>query len=111
LEKVLTERLGKLVLGADVTVVPKEINSLKVYLVGGVRKEGPVAITRSMTVLQAITEAGGLTEYAKAKKIYVLRNQGGKQVRMPFDYHAVIKGEHEEQNIVLMPDDTVVVPR
>jgi polysaccharide export outer membrane protein len=111
LERSLTEKLGKYVVGADVTVVPSQIVSNKIYLIGGVRREGPVVLSRSMTVLQAITEAGGVTDYAKTKRIYVLRNQDGKQVRLPFDYNAVIKGERIEQNITLMPDDTVVVPR
>lgn len=111
LERALTEKLSKFVVGADVTVVPVQIVSYKVYLLGGVRKEGPVLLTRSMTVLQAITEAGGLSDYAKTKKIYVLRNQDGKQVRLPFDYKSVIRGERMEQNIILLPDDTVVVPR
>jgi polysaccharide export outer membrane protein len=111
LEKALTEKLSKFVVGADVTVVPKEITSHKIYLVGGVRREGPVLLSRSMTVLQAITEGGGLSDYAKSKKIYVLRNQDGKQVKLPFDYHSVIRGERMEQNIALLPDDTIVVPR
>jgi polysaccharide export outer membrane protein len=63
-----------------------------------------------MTVLQALNEAGGLTEYAKRKKIYVLRNDGGKQIRLPFDYTAVIRGERPEQNILVRAEDTVVVP-
>jgi polysaccharide biosynthesis/export protein len=111
LEELLTEKLKSYVLTADVTVVPKDINSLKIYMIGGVRKEGPVPMTAPMTVLQAITEAGGLSEYAKAKKIYVLRDEDGRKVRFPFDYKAVIKGERMEQNITLMPNDMVVVPR
>jgi polysaccharide export outer membrane protein len=63
-----------------------------------------------MTVLQAINEAGGLGEWASRKKIYILRNIDGKQVKLPFDYSAVIKGQHLEQNITLLPDDTIVVP-
>jgi polysaccharide export outer membrane protein len=63
-----------------------------------------------MSVLQAISEAGGLTDYAKRKKIYVLRTENGKQYRLPFNYDAVIKGERMEENIPIMPDDTIVVP-
>jgi polysaccharide export outer membrane protein len=79
--------------------------------VGGLKKEGPIPMYTTMTVLQAINEAGGLTDYAKRKKIYVLRNEGGKQVRFPFDYQAVIKGEQMQQNIMLRPNDMVVVPQ
>jgi polysaccharide export outer membrane protein len=63
-----------------------------------------------MTVLQTLVAAGGLTEYAKTKKIYVLRTVNGRHMRLPFDYNAVIRGEREEQNIQVLPDDTVVVP-
>lgn len=111
LEKVLTEKLSSFIRGADVTVVAKEINSLKAYLVGAVKKEGPVQLRAQMTVLKAINEAGGLTDYAKRRKIYILRSENGKEIRLPFDYQAVIKGENMRQNIVLRPDDTIVVPQ
>lgn len=111
LEGLLTAQIGKFIRGADVTVIPTQIHSQKIYMIGGVKKEGAVPLQSSMTVLQAITECGGLTDYAKPRKIYVLRNQGGKQVRLPFDYEAVIEGLHPEQNIQLVPNDTVVVPR
>jgi polysaccharide export outer membrane protein len=110
LEKTLAEKLSKLINGPDVTVVAKEIHSLKVYLAGAVRKEGPVPLLHPMTVLQAINEAGGLTDYAKRRKIYILRQESGKQTRLPFDYQAVIKGEQPSQNILVMPNDMIVVP-
>jgi polysaccharide export outer membrane protein len=110
LEKLLAERLVRFIRDADVTVIPTEIVSQRVYLVGAVRKEGPLPLLSSMTVLQALNAAGGLNEYAKKRKIYVLRTEHGKQVRLPFDYAAVIRGEHTEQNIELHLDDTIVVP-
>ena len=111
LQQSLTSKLDKLIRGADVTVVVKEIHSKKVYLVGQVTKIGPMPLTSDdTTVLQALAEAGGLTPYAKKKKIYVLRIENGKRLKLPFDYDAVVKGEHLEQNVALRPDDTVVVP-
>ncbi len=110
LEAHLAERFGKLIDEPDVTVIPKMIQSMRIYLVGAVKKEGPIAMTGPMTVLQAITEGGGVTDYAKKKKIYILRNDSGRQVRLPFDYHAVLRGEKIEQNILLRPEDTIVVP-
>lgn len=110
LEKKLTEKLTQLIHGADVTVIPKQIHSQKVYILGAVKTEGPIVLTAPMTVLQALVEAGGLTDYAKRKKIYILRSQNGKQQRLPFDYDAVLKGERMEMNIQVMPDDTIVVP-
>jgi polysaccharide export outer membrane protein len=109
-EAMIAEELSHFITDANVTVVVAEINSKKIYLVGALKKEGPVAYSYRMSVMQAISEGGGLTDYAKRKKIYVLRSEGGRQTRVPFNYDAVIKGEHMEMNIALLPDDTVVVP-
>ena len=109
-EKAIAAKLARYINAADVTVIVREIHSRKVYMVGAVRTVGPVPLTGSMTVLQAITQAGGLTDYAKRKQIYVLRTENGKQMKMPFNYEAVINGQGVEQNILLAPNDTVVVP-
>jgi polysaccharide export outer membrane protein len=110
-EKTITELLSKQIRAADVTVIVSGINSKKVFFVGGgVKREGPIAYTYRMTIMQGISEAGGLTDYAKRKKIYVLRNENGRQYKLPFDYDAVLKGEHMELNLPLLPGDTIVVP-
>jgi polysaccharide biosynthesis/export protein len=110
-ERMLSERLSRYIHGADVAVIVKEVHSRRVYLVGGVRAVGAVELKGPMTVLQALTQSGGVTDYAKRKQIYVLRVENGKQTKLPFNYEAVIKGENVEQNIVLLPNDTVVVPQ
>jgi polysaccharide export outer membrane protein len=110
LKDLLVEKFSHYINNPVVTVDAREIHSRKIYLVGNVKKEGPVPLSQPMTVLQAINEAGGLGEWASRKKIYILRNIDGKQVKLPFDYSAVIKGQHLEQNITLLPDDTIVVP-
>ena len=110
LQASLTEKLSRYINQPVVSVVVKEINSRRIYVTGGVRKEGPISLIRPMTVLQAINEAGGFSEWAKKSKIYVLRKADGKQVKLRFDYKAFLRGKNLEQNIVLMPDDTVVVP-
>ena len=109
-EKAITERLSKLINEPDVTVIVTAINSKKVYVVGAVRKEGPLAYTYRMSVMQAISEAGGLNDYAKRKKIYILRNENGKEYRLFFNYDEVIRGEKTEQNVQLLPGDTLVIP-
>jgi polysaccharide export outer membrane protein len=110
LEQQLGTKLSKLIREAEVTVLVKEIHSERVYLIGAVRKEGPLVLQAPITVLQAIAEAGGLTDYAKRGSIYILRQENAKQTRIPFDYSAVIKGQRAEQNVMLRPGDTVVVP-
>jgi polysaccharide export outer membrane protein len=110
LERVLVDKLALFVKDPNVTILVKEIRSKKVYLVGAVQKTGPIAMDYEMSVLQALSEAGGLTVFAKSKHIYILRAEKGTEERIPFNYDAVIKGKHMEQNVVLRPGDTVVVP-
>lgn len=111
LEKELSLRFAHFFREADISVIVKEVHSEKVYLIGAVKKEGPITVKAPLTVLQAVAEAGGLTDYAKRGKIYILRRDNGKEVRLPFDYGAVIQGKRSEQNIILRPGDTVVVPQ
>jgi polysaccharide biosynthesis/export protein len=109
-ELLITKRLAQFIRGADVTVVVSKINSTKAYVIGAVKKEGPISLPYRMTILQALSEAGGLTDYAKRKKIYLLRTENGKQFRFPFNYEAVIKGQQMGENIPVIPGDTIVVP-
>jgi polysaccharide export outer membrane protein len=61
-------------------------------------------------VMQLIAVAGGLTEFAKAKSISIMRVEAGKTKTLPFNYKNVAQGKNAQQNIVLKPGDTVVVP-
>jgi polysaccharide export outer membrane protein len=110
LQSALAEKLKPFVTVPQVTVAVTQINSRKVYLIGQAAREGHFLINSSTTVLQVIAEAGGLRDFAKRKKIYILRNQGQQQLRFSFDYDAVIRGKKEDQNILLQPGDTIVVP-
>jgi polysaccharide export outer membrane protein len=64
-----------------------------------------------MTVLQAITEAGGPTDFAKKDKMYVLRTENGKQFRLNFDYKKVIEGQNPEQNVWVRAGDYLYIPQ
>jgi polysaccharide biosynthesis/export protein len=110
LETMLTREFSHYINNPAVTVIVKEINSQKVYLVGGVVRPGSLPLRTPMTILQVLAEAGGLTDYAKRKKIYILRKDGGQESRISFNYEAVLKGENAEQNIPVRAGDTIVVP-
>lgn len=110
-EAAITEKLGKFITDPNVTVVVAIINSKKIYMIGAVRKEGTLAYTYGMTVMQALSEAGGLNDYAKRKKIYILRTENGREYRLDFNYEEVVRGENMGQNRVLLPGDTVVIPQ
>jgi polysaccharide biosynthesis/export protein len=106
----VTESLRKFMNEPQVTVIVSEINSQRVYVAGEVLRAGAFPLIPGMTVLQAISSAGGFTTFANVKKIHVMRLVNGKHIEIPFNYREVIKGDKPEQNIVLQPGDTVVVP-
>jgi polysaccharide export outer membrane protein len=110
LASVITEGLKKFMNSPQVTVSVSEINSRRVYVTGEVTRPGAYPLLPGMTVLQALTSAGGFTQFARIKKIYVLRTESGKQVKHPFNYNDVVKGQRSEDNILLVPGDTIVVP-
>ena len=105
----ITEKLKKYVSDPHVTVVVTQMNSKRIYAMGEVLKPGPMNLLPDMTVLQALS-ATGFTQFANTKGIYVLRNEGGKQTKIPINYKKLIKGEEMDQNLVLKPGDTIVVP-
>jgi len=109
-EKRIAEQLAKFYTDPNVTVVVTSMAPKKIYVTGGVKKEGPVPFTYGMRVMQAISEAGGLTDYAKRKKIYILHTEMGREYRLDFNYDEVLKGIRMEQNVLLVPGDTIVVP-
>jgi polysaccharide biosynthesis/export protein len=106
----LRESLAKYLTNPQVTVTVTEINSRRVYITGEVTRAGSLPLLPNMTVLQALSSAGGFTQFAKLKNIYVLRNEDGKQVKHPFNYKEVVKGKLAEQNILLQSGDVIVVP-
>jgi polysaccharide export outer membrane protein len=105
----LSLQLKKYVQDPLVTVLVQAVNSQRIFMVGEVGHVGPIPITPGMTPLQAIAAAGGLTPYAKSKHIYILRGSQGKQQKIFWNYKTALHGE-SQQNIVLQPGDTVVVP-
>ena len=102
-------KLKKFIQDPEVSVVLTQINSKVIYLLGEVGKKGPVQMTPGMTLLEAISSAGGLTDFANSKKIYILRNEDGKHQKIRVRYKQALKGD-PVSNLVLQPGDTIVVP-
>jgi polysaccharide export outer membrane protein len=98
--------LSKLIQKPNVTVTVQQVLSQKYYMDGEVGRPGEYQLASPTTVLEAISIAGGLREFANGKKIYVLR---GDQ-RLRFNYKQVIKGKNLDQNIYLQSGDHVIVP-
>src|SRR5262245_26435551 len=92
----------------NVTVVVNEINSRKVFITGQVVKPGPYVIAAPTTVLQLISMAGGLKDFADSKNIMIVRRESGQTSSHTFNYREIRR--NLRQNIELKPGDTVVVP-
>jgi len=106
----ITQGASKFIEEPTVSVVVKAINSRRVFITGQVAKPGPFPLGGPTTVLQLISIAGGIAEYAKKSEIVVIRNENGKTTTFPFNYDQVIKRKNLTQNIELKPGDTVIVP-
>jgi polysaccharide export outer membrane protein len=99
----------KFVRDPSATVIVKAVNSRKVYVVGEVARPGPFPLGSEMNVMQAIGEAGGFLETAKKGDVMIVRLENGKERRFKFNYNDVVRGKKVEQNIRLLPGDTIVV--
>lgn len=101
---------GKYLTDPNVTIVVRQVNSRKVFITGNVMMPDSYPLTGPRTVLQLIALAGGLTEYADSENISVIRLEGSQTRSLKFNYKDVTKGKKLEQNVLLQPGDTVVVP-
>lgn len=108
LANLISEGLKKYITNPQVTVSVSEINSRRVYVTGEVTKPGAYPLLPNMTALQLLTSAGGFTQFARTKNIYVLRTEAGKQVKHPFNYKDVVNGKSDD--VALQVGDTIVVP-
>ena len=110
LKDAITQRLQDYVTAPEVTVVVREIHSRRIYAMGKLNTPGPYPLAAGMTVVQALSTAGGFAEWADEKNILVIRREGEKEIQYKFDYKEYIAGKNLEQNILLKPNDTIVVP-
>jgi polysaccharide biosynthesis/export protein len=110
LKMVLTDRLKQYLSEPRVTVLVEEVNSYKVYVMGEVVTQGALTLKTKTDLLQAISLAGGFTTFAKKKEIIIIRNNGKKDARISVNYEKILSGKNPEQNLILEPGDTVVVP-
>ena len=105
----IKERLRKFINDPSVTVTVLAVNSKHIFILGEVGKPGELPLAPGIDPLQAIASVGGLTPYANAKHIYILRKSNGKQLKIPFDYKKAIKSG-DQQGVTLVAGDTIVVP-
>ena len=110
LKEIISKKLEAYVDVPEVTVILRESRSRRIYTIGKLNSPGPYTLEPDMTVLQALSTAGGFTEWADTKNIIIVRREGGKDIQLQFNYKEFIDGKKLEQNILLKPNDTLVVP-
>jgi len=110
LKEIITKKLKNFVTAPEVTVIVNESRSRIIYVIGQVNAPGPYPLAPDMTVLQALSTAGGFAEWADTKNIMIVRREGGKDIQLRFNHKKFISGKNLKQNILLKPNDTIVVP-
>lgn len=106
-EERITGKIKQYIPAAVVTVSVTGIDGSRVYVLGKVAEPGLVTLmSPSTTVLQVLSQVGGVDRFADANSIRVLR---GSTV-LPVRYNDLMRGAALETNVVLMPGDTILVP-
>lgn len=103
----LSEYISKPRVDIAVTEMRSQVASV---IGGGVVRSGQIELQRNTRVIEAIAAMGGLTPFAKKRRIRILRNTPDGQVEYGFDYTAFIRGEAPDSNLLLEPGDTIIVP-
>jgi len=106
----LTEKYKDFVDVPEVSVTVLESRSKRIYLLGRVARPGEYPMQKNMTVVQAISLAGGLAEWADSSDVKLIRKIKGTEKTFRVDYDAIVSGEDLSQNVLLQPDDTIFVP-
>jgi polysaccharide export outer membrane protein len=114
LRKILTQKLAAYISDPEVSVIVQDVRSFKVSVIGEVKEAGRYELKGPSTVLDVLAQAGGFSEFASPSRIVILRSEGDRMKRIPFNYNKVVsqRGEHppEAENFYLQPGDVVVVP-
>jgi polysaccharide export outer membrane protein len=102
----IVEALSEFINKPEVLVSLQAVQSKKYYIVGGVGRPGTFPLVVPLTVLEALTNAGGFREFANTKKITILR---GTKI-LKFNWNEVVKGKNMQQNVLIENGDYIVVP-
>jgi len=90
----------------DVLFVPR---AQEIFVLGEVKKPGSVKFESDITLLRAISLAGGLTEVAADRRVQVIRIKDGQKENLTVNLKQII--DDIKKDIKLLPDDVIVVPK
>lgn len=110
MEDLIAAELEEFVTAPEVSVIVKQVNSLRASVVGEVSRPGPVGLTTDLRVMDALAVVGGFSPFANKRKVRVIRPVGEGEVEFVFDYEAFISGKAPGRNVRLQHGDVIVVP-
>jgi polysaccharide biosynthesis/export protein len=95
-----------------ISLIVQQVNSYVIYVLGEVQRPDQYVVKRGTTFLQAIALAGGFTQFASTNDVVVLRKEGehNNQIALKIRYKDLLSGKYQENNILLKPGDTIIIP-
>ena len=106
----IKKKLSRLIPDPEINLTVSAVAGNNIFIIGKVNRPGRIPMNRPTDVVQALSQAGGFTTYAKTEDIQILRRSGKKQEIINFDYSKIAEGLALETNILLQSGDTIVVP-
>ncbi len=110
IEERINKQLKQHIQDPQVTVILEATHSFRIFVLGEVMQPGVFDLKGPVTVIQALAMARGLTTFASRNKIFIVNPARGNDQRIPFSYSKFVQGEDTNQNVMLRPGDTVIVP-
>ena len=110
LQEKLTQKLSKDIHNPNVTVSVVTANSMVFYVLGQVHAPGVYPLHPGEVLSQGLAQAGGLTDFANAKAIRVVRRMPGKDLEMTVNYQRIEDDGDVQDDVVLRAGDTITVP-
>ena len=110
LGELVKRKLQNFVPNARVDVSLSRALSYQIFVMGEVRSPGTFTPMSQVNVVQALSLAGGFTPFAKKDRVTIIWKSEKGEVRIPFSYDEVLKGQNSDQNVLLCRGDTVLVP-
>ena len=105
----LEQRLDRFLVAPSVSVAVEEMQPVAIVVIGEVGRPGTYEVAPDGSVIAALAAAGGLTEFADGRRIFVLRTSGGRAARIRFTYERLIRGAMPDAAFTLRPGDAVIV--
>ena len=110
-QELVKKKLSRVIPDPEINVAVLSVGGNNIFIIGKVIEPGVVPLLQPTDVMQALSQAGGMTPYAKSDEIRILRrDKKGRLQIINFDYDLITKGKALETNILLKSGDTIVVP-